>query len=52
MHILPSLATVTPWVRAGEIVFEESRIDGFERLPEALASLFTGDHRGKLIVTA
>jgi NADPH-dependent curcumin reductase CurA len=41
---------VAPWVRAGEIVFEETIIDGFERLPEALNSLFTGEHRGKLLV--
>jgi NADPH-dependent curcumin reductase CurA len=46
------LATVGPWVRAGEIVFEETRVQGFEQLPTALQSLFTGDHRGKLIVEA
>ncbi|TFW21689.1 NADP-dependent oxidoreductase [Duganella callida] len=43
---------VAPWVRAGEIVFEETVIDGFEQLPSALNSLFTGDHRGKLLVKA
>ena len=43
---------VAPWVRAGEIVFEESVIDGFENLPAALNSLFTGEHRGKLLVRA
>jgi len=41
---------VAPWVRAGEIVAEETLIDGFDALPSALASLFTGEHRGKLIV--
>jgi NADPH-dependent curcumin reductase CurA len=41
---------VAPWVRAGEIVAEETVVEGFDRLPEALTSLFTGDHRGKLMV--
>ncbi len=43
---------VAPWVKAGEIVFEETVIDGFEQLPGALNSLFTGEHRGKLLVKA
>lgn len=43
---------VAPWVRAGEIVFEETVIDGFDQLPAALNSLFTGEHRGKLLVKA
>lgn len=43
---------VAPWVRAGQIVFEETIIDGFENLPSALNSLFTGEHRGKLLVRA
>ncbi|SHH28965.1 hypothetical protein SAMN05428948_3690 [Massilia sp. CF038] len=43
---------VAPWVRAGEIVFEESIIDGFDQLPSALNALFTGEHRGKLLVKA
>ena len=43
---------VAPWVRSGEIVFEETVIDGFEQLPAALNSLFTGEHRGKLLVKA
>ncbi len=41
---------VAPWVKAGQIVFEETVIDGFEQLPNALNSLFTGEHRGKLLV--
>ncbi|MET3132298.1 NADPH-dependent curcumin reductase CurA [Oxalobacteraceae bacterium GrIS 1.11] len=43
---------VAPWVKAGQIVFEETIIDGFEQLPQALNSLFTGEHRGKLLVKA
>jgi NADPH-dependent curcumin reductase CurA len=43
---------VGPWVKSGEIVLEETVIDGFEQLPSALNSLFFGDHRGKLLVKA
>lgn len=43
---------VAPWVKAGQIVFEETIIDGFDKLPCALNSLFTGEHRGKLLVQA
>jgi NADPH-dependent curcumin reductase CurA len=42
---------VAPWVKNGEIVFEETIVNGFEQLPAALNSLFTGEHRGKLLVT-
>jgi NADPH-dependent curcumin reductase CurA len=41
---------VAPWLAAGEIVYEETVVNGFEHLPATLNSLFTGDHRGKLIV--
>jgi NADPH-dependent curcumin reductase CurA len=43
---------VAPWVRNGEIVFEETIVDGFDQLPAALNALFTGEHRGKLLVRA
>ena len=44
------LRVVGPWVKNGEIVFEETVVSGFENLPNALNSLFTGEHRGKLLV--
>ena len=44
-------AIVAPWVRNGEIVFAETLLEGFERLPEALNSLFSGRNLGKLLVT-
>ena len=43
-------AIVTPWVQRGEIVFEETIIDGFGQLPAALNSLFEGANLGKLLV--
>ena len=41
---------VGPWVQRGEIVFEETMVKGFGQLPQALSDLFTGDHRGKVLV--
>lgn len=43
-------AIVEPWVKSGEIVFEETIIDGFEQLPDALNSLFEGRYKGKVLV--
>ncbi len=43
-------AIVAPWVKSGDIVFEETLIEGFEQLPEALNSLFSGQNLGKLLV--
>jgi NADPH-dependent curcumin reductase CurA len=45
------LARAVPWVARGEIHMAETRIEGFERLPEALALLGTGGNTGKLIVS-
>jgi NADPH-dependent curcumin reductase CurA len=44
------VAIVGPWVKNKEIVFEETIIDGFEQLPDALNSLFDGRHIGKVLV--
>ena len=41
---------IAPWVKRAEILFEETIVDGFERLPQALNSLFTGQNLGKLLV--
>lgn len=43
---------VAPWVKSGDIHFEETILDGFENLPDALNSLFEGRHRGKVLVRA
>lgn len=44
------LSIVSPWVKNKEIVFEETIVEGFEKLPEALNSLFEGKNLGKLLV--
>ena len=41
---------VAPWVQHGEIVFEETIVEGFDNLPQTLNSLFTGLNLGKLLV--
>jgi NADPH-dependent curcumin reductase CurA len=46
------LRVVGPMVQRGDIVFEETVVHGFEQLPVTLQSLFTSDHRGKLLVQA
>ena len=46
------LRVVGPMVQRGELVFEESVVSGFEQLPATLQRLFTGEHRGKLLVQA
>jgi NADPH-dependent curcumin reductase CurA len=43
---------VGPWVKKGEIVFEETVVEGFDSLPSALGMLFDGKNVGKLIVKA
>jgi NADPH-dependent curcumin reductase CurA len=44
------LRVVGPWVQRGEIVFAETIVHGFAELPATLNALFTGEHRGKLLV--
>ena len=41
---------VGPWVEAGEIEFKTSIVQGFEQLPDALASLFGSNNMGKAMV--
>lgn len=44
------LEIVAPWVKNKELVFEETIVEGFDKLPEALNSLFEGKNLGKLLV--
>lgn len=44
------IAIVGPWVRDNEVVFEETIVEGFDKLPQALNSLFEGKNLGKLLV--
>ncbi|WP_299180590.1 NADP-dependent oxidoreductase [uncultured Aquimarina sp.] len=44
------LLEMTPWVQNGLMQYQETIIQGFEKLPEALNMLFLGKNKGKLIV--
>jgi NADPH-dependent curcumin reductase CurA len=51
IHRIPELLeVVSPLVKEKKIVFEETVLEGFESLPEALNLLFEGKNLGKLIV--
>jgi len=41
---------VAPWFKSGAIRFEETVVEGFEKLPEALGMFFDGKNLGKLLV--
>lgn len=40
------------WVKEGKLHYEETFVDGFDKLPEAFLGLFSGINKGKLIVDA
>jgi len=44
------ITVVAPWLQAGEIIYDHSIVEGFDLLPEHLASLFTRKSHGKLVV--
>jgi NADPH-dependent curcumin reductase len=44
------LAEMTPLVTRGQIKYREEFIDGFEKLPETLLTLFDGRHSGKKLI--
>ncbi|WP_084421644.1 NADP-dependent oxidoreductase [Henriciella litoralis] len=47
-EIIPQLAQM---LEAGELVWEETAVEGLENMPEAFVSLFRGANLGKMIVT-
>ena len=44
------LLEMTPWVKNGLLKYEETIVEGFNQLPDALNMLFLGKNKGKLIV--
>lgn len=44
------LAEMTPLVASGKITYREEFIDGFEKLPATLLTLFDGSHSGKKLI--
>lgn len=41
---------VAPLLKSGKLKYQETFVEGFEQLPQALNMLFTGDNIGKMIV--
>jgi NADPH-dependent curcumin reductase CurA len=41
---------MTGWLKNGQIKYEETFLDGFERAPEGLIGLFSGLNRGKMLI--
>ena len=40
------------WIQEGKIKYDETIIEGFEKMPEAFIGLLTGSNLGKMIVKA
>ncbi len=43
-------ADMTGWLKAGQIKYQETILDGFERAPEGLIGLFEGRNAGKMLI--
>lgn len=51
MEAMPEfLEEVTPFIQDKKIKYGEEFVDGFEKLPETLLSLFNGSHSGKKLI--
>ena len=44
------LAEVGPWLKAGQLKYQETVVEGIERAVEAFVGLFSGDNTGKMLV--
>ena len=44
------VADMTEWLKAGRIHYQETVLDGFERIPEGLIGLFNGLNAGKMLI--
>ena len=44
------LSDMTGWLKSGQIKYQETILDGFERAPEGLIGLFDGLNSGKMII--
>lgn len=50
-HLKPAFErAMTAWLKAGDIQYRETIVDGIERVPEALIGLFDGANIGKALV--
>ncbi len=47
-----ALAANAKWIHEGKLKVKETTVEGFDKMPEALIGLFTGDNIGKMVVKA
>ncbi len=47
-----AMKQLTEWVSDGKLKYTETIINGFDKLPEAFISLFSGKNQGKMLVKA
>lgn len=45
-----ALTELTKWLQSGEMKYEETIVEGFDKIPEAFIGLFDGDNKGKMVV--
>jgi NADPH-dependent curcumin reductase CurA len=45
------LADVSKWLKEGKLVVHETKFNGIEKWPQAFQALFTGNYKGKIVVT-
>lgn len=46
------IKSMAAWVSSGDIKVRETVVEGFDKMPQALMGLFTGENTGKMVVRA
>jgi len=49
-HFSEGMEQLSQWVKEKKLKYEETIIEGFDKLPEAFLGLFSGKNKGKMIV--
>jgi NADPH-dependent curcumin reductase CurA len=44
------LVQLTKWINEGKLIYKETIIEGFDKLPDAFLGLFSGKNQGKMLV--
>lgn len=46
-----AIERLTNWIRSGEIIYQEDMQEGFDNIPKTLLRIFTGENRGKQLIS-
>ncbi|WP_338394668.1 NADP-dependent oxidoreductase [Fulvitalea axinellae] len=49
-HYPEALMQLATWLGEGKLTYEETVVEGFDKIPEAFLSLFSGKNKGKMLV--